>query len=556
MVDNVNKKVKLRYDRIIIFLVIILVVIVALSFGIKAIFNALNPETQNMYLASTESKIILYDETQNKVAEKIRGTEIIVYSNTLEDELVKIKIDKDLYYVFKENLVENYNDCISEKNVYVRTPIVLKSSETTITNFVPKSAKLEVIGFDDLDETGEVLNYKVKYNDKEGLIANEYVVASLEESQKNYDEEGTYLIHSKRTSTSGGDAKDLDFYPREKGNFTSNVMPEKVSSLYLNGTAINNVDKYLDLAKNSNVNAFVVDIKDSVLSYESKIAEKLSPTSYKNAISSISEYRDNINKIKEAGYYVIGRISVFKDYSYALDNPDQAITTKRGELYKHNGSYWPSAFSTSVWQYNVELALEAVELFGFNEIQFDYVRFPDGTTSLENDGIIDMKNEHKISKIQAIQTFLIYATDILHEKEVYVSADVFGESAHSYINSYGQYWGAISNVVDVISAMPYPDHFNIHQYGISEVVWTNPYKLLYTWCNDYAMKRQAEVPTPAIMRTWIQAYNTTKTPAVAYNSDMISKQIKALEDANSLGGYMTWNSASSLSKYKEIIGAL
>ena len=70
------------------------------------------------------------------------------------------------------------------------------------------------------------------------------------------------------------------------------------------------------------------------------------------------------------------------------------------------------------------------------------------------------------------------------------------------------------------------------------------------------MKRQAEVPTPAIMRTWIQAYSTTKTPAVIYDSEKIADQIKALEDAGALGGHMTWNASSSLSKYKEIIGAL
>ena len=150
----------------------------------------------------------------------------------------------------------------------------------------------------------------------------------------------------------------------------------------------------------------------------------------------------------------------------------------------------------------------------------------------------------------------MYATDILHQKEVYVSADVFGESAHTYVNSYGQYWGAISNVVDVISAMPYPDHFNINQYGIEEPVWTNPYKLLYTWSKDFAMKRQSEIPTPAIMRTWIQAYNTTKTPAVEYNAEKIKEQIKGLEDGGAVGGYMTWNSVSSKSKYREIANSM
>ena len=556
MVNKMNKKVKLRYDRIAICLVVFIAIITLLIKGIGATYSFFNPNMEARYLASNSNNIVLYDKNKTKVSEVVRGTKVDLYLDTGEDEYNKIKIDDEVFFVLRDNIVANYKDIVLENEIYVRTPMVLKEDNIKIVSYVPKAEKLEITGFDEIDKSGNVLNYRVKYKNAEGFIKNEYLVNSLEEAKKNYDEEKSYLIHAKRSHEYGGDASELDFYPREKAKFKDNIMPDKVSALYLNGSVINKVDDYIELANNTNVNAFVVDIKDSVLSYKSDVAKELSPKSYKNAITTIDKFRTNINKLKDAGYYVIGRISVFKDYSYAADNPEDAITDKKGNLYKHNGSYWPSAFSTNVWEYNISLAVEAVELFGFNEIQFDYVRFPDGTSSLEKDNVIDMKNKYNISKIQAIQTFLIYATDILHEKGVYVSADVFGESAHSYVNSYGQYWGAISNVVDVISAMPYPDHFNIHQYGIDEVVWTNPYKLLYTWCKDYAMKRQSEVPTPAIMRTWIQAYNTTKSPAIVYDSSKIADQVKALEDAKALGGHMTWNSASSLTKYKEIIDSL
>lgn len=556
MVNKMNKKVKLRYDRIAICLVAFIAIITLLIKGIGATYSFFNPNMETRYLASNSNNIVLYDKNKTKVSEVVRGTKVDLYLDTGEDEYNKIKIDDEVFFVLRDNIVANYKDIVLENEIYVRTPMVLKEDNMKIVSYVPKAEKLEITGFDEIDKSGNVLNYRVKYKNAEGFIKNEYLVNSLKEAKKNYDEEKSYLIHAKRSHEYGGDASELDFYPREKAKFKDNIMPDKVSALYLNGSVINKVDDYIELANNTNVNAFVVDIKDSVLSYKSDVAKELSPKSYKNAITTVEKFRANITKLKDAGYYVIGRISVFKDYSYASDNPEDAITDKKGNLYKHNGSYWPSAFSTNVWEYNISLAVEAVELFGFNEIQFDYVRFPDGTSSLEKDNVIDMKNKYNISKIQAIQTFLIYATDILHEKGVYVSADVFGESAHSYVNSYGQYWGAISNVVDVISAMPYPDHFNIHQYGIDEVVWTNPYKLLYTWCKDYAMKRQSEVPTPAIMRTWIQAYNTTKSPATVYDSSKIADQVKALEDAKALGGHMTWNSASSLTKYKEIIDSL
>lgn len=92
---------------------------------------------------------------------------------------------------------------------------------------------------------------------------------------------------------------------------------------------------------------------------------------------------------------------------------------------------------------------------GFNEIQFDYVR-PDGTWDYDEAGTIDYRNTNDESKAQAVQRFLQYAADRLHEAGVYVSADVFGECAEKYVTAYGQYWAAISGVVGAISAMPYP----------------------------------------------------------------------------------------------------
>ena len=550
-----KKKVKLRYDRIIICIIALVVVIVLIVKGVSFLAKQINPELKDIYLASTSSKVNLYDKEKNKVSEVIRGEKAVLYVEYDDENYSKIKIGKNTYYVEKAAIVDDYEKVLLNDTIYVRTMTTLLSDNDKIEYIIPKGEKLTVIGFDKL-ENGEPLKYKVSYADKEGFIDKKYLVSTEKEALENYDAEGSYLIHAKKSSTYGGNAADLDFYPRTKPKFKNNVMPEKVRALYLNVSAIRHVSDYIELAKGSNVNAFVVDIKDDSLAYKSEVSKTASPTSYKYAISSVEDYKEGVQKLKDNGYYVIGRITLFKDGNYAIDNINNSIVDKSGNLYKHNGSYWPSAFNTDVWEYNVKLAQEAVDLFGFNEIQFDYVRFPDGTSSAEKEGTINMRNKYNISKIQAIQTFLMYATDILHEKGVYVSADVFGESAHEYINSYGQYWGAISNVVDVISAMPYPDHFLAHQYGMEEVVWTNPYKLLYIWSKNYAMKRQAEIPTPAIMRTWIQAYSTTKTPAVTYDEAKIKEQIKGLEDGGAIGGYMTWSASSSITKYKEIINGL
>ena len=115
----------------------------------------------------------------------------------------------------------------------------------------------------------------------------------------------------------------------------------------------------------------VVDIKDGALGYPVEIAKDYSMTAYNTAINSFESYKSAIDKIKAAGIYVIGRIVVFNDSHYGTDHPEACIqSTVSSQL-------WPSGYSRGAWEYNVELAKAAVKDMGFNEIQFDYVRFPE-----------------------------------------------------------------------------------------------------------------------------------------------------------------------------------
>ena len=356
-------------------------------------------------------------------------------------------------------------------------------------------------------------------------------------------------------SLGGGNANNLDYYPYEKPKFKNNVMPDEVRALYINSGAVKNIDEYIKFAKENNINSLVIDIKDNTTpAYNSPVMKEYSKTNYDKALNSYEDYKKYVKSAKEAGLYVIGRITTFKDSYFVEDHKEVAIKSSDGTPFSHNGSYWPSAFNRYVWEFNVELAKEAVKEIGFNEIQFDYVRFPDRTTKLEREGVINLNNTYNEEKAQALQAFVMYACDEIHELGAYVSIDVFGESASNYVTAYGQFWPAVSNVADAISGMPYPDHFNPHDYGISEVVWTVPYKLLTAW-GSYVSDKQAIIPTPAVVRTWIQAYNTTKTPSVVYDATKVSEEISALYDSGLTGGYMTWNSGSNLAKYKEISNA-
>ena len=105
-----------------------------------------------------------------------------------------------------------------------------------------------------------------------------------------------------------------------------------------------------------------------------------------------------------------------------------------------------------------------------------------------------------------------------------------------------------SNVVDVISGMPYPDHFARNG---AYRPWEHPYETLLDWAES-AAKRQAETPTPAVDRTWIQAYNAIQPPYNEYGVQEIGDEIRALREEGLTGGFMAWNASCSLTKLEEL----
>ena len=325
-----------------------------------------------------------------------------------------------------------------------------------------------------------------------------------------------------RGATPGAAATRLDLdYPTEKPVFTDNVMPDEVRALYLNGSAIQYADSYIRLAQGTGINAFVVDIVDgTAVSYASPVMQQYSPSAYAAAQDTMEGFKANVQKLRDAGYYVIGRITVFNDAHLAADHPEYVISDLNGTPLKISSMYWPSAYNRTVWQYKVELALEAAAL-GFNEIQFDYIRFPDGAYKYEQAGTIDYKNTYGESKAQAVQRFLIYAAERLHDAGYYISGDVFGECANAYVTACGQYWPAISSVVDAISGMPYPDHYSAQG---DYKPWEHPYTTVHNF-GESAMARQSETVSPGAVRTWIQCYNAIREPYNHYGAAELADEV-------------------------------
>lgn len=548
-----RRKRKIKIGRVLAF-VIILILIIGIIIFFTSKGKNISIGKSSMYLAGDTNKVTTYimdeDNSFKENSELVRGKKVI-YSgkkvNMNDNEYLLIKFDNKEYYVNAKQLVKNVKDVVLEKERYVRTSVTVYENETDskIASFIKKGNKLDITGYDKLLDDGNVNMYKIKYNDTEGYVYSKYLVNDKESADSVYNENGVYDIHKDRKFKGrelyGGKASTLDYYPYERVDFEDNKLLKKAKTMYLNAGTIGSIDSYLKIAKENGVNAIVVDIKDGALAYSSNVAKEISPTAYATAINDNSSYKSAIDKIKDAGIYAIGRIVVFNDVHYGKDHPEDCISSTA------SSRLWPSAYSRGAWYYNVELAKEAVKEMGFNEIQFDYVRFPEDAYNMSIKGNSDFKNKYDEEKAEAVQNFLFYATDQIHKVGAYLSVDVFGECSGEYVTAYGQYWPAISNIVDAISSMPYTDHF-----GRSVDTWTNAYQTVYNWAKG-AAARQKEIPTPAVARTWITAYDTPYwKPTVIYNASKIEDQVRALYDAGLDGGFITWNSASSLAKYEQI----
>ena len=527
---------------------------------------------EERYLASAKVTVPLYQIDEN---ENVTQAIALTRGRKVEANLSKsVKIEKQRYYLVEvarkeyyyakeQSLVASHREVVKEQALWVRTPasIITNRETSLIGGQGEKGEKLTIIGYDTMYANGKVNRYKVRQNKVEGWIYGKYLVSSQKEAEKRYKAEEYDKVHKAiKNPFGGGEAIGCDFYPTERVNFANNKMPEACYSLYLNISpkVIGNIEKYIDFAKKTKINTFVIDIKDNECpGFKAEAMAKYSPTNHRYAGSGKEKmYKNAVKRLHEEGFYVVGRITCFKDSHLVRDHANVAITEKAtGKPFKHNKAYWPSPYERQVWQFNVELAKEAVRKFGFNEINFDYVRFPDRMTKVEK--LIDYHNKYNESKVQAIQRFVQYACDEIHAEGAYVSIDVFGEAANpGYTTAYGQYWPAISNICDAICGMPYPDHFSNGYYGIKKP-WNHPYEILKAW-GERVQARQAVTPTPAAVRTWIQAYPVMRhvdKNGLRYDAEDVEKEIRGLYAAGLTGGYTTWHSGSNLEKYKAQKGA-
>ena len=517
-------------------------------------------DSQTVYVMSDEDTLTvpIYSESLGYMYDCGRGIELELENWTPyvgEDgtEYYHIFLNGQYAYIACSNVTDDRSDLLQETTVYVRTATNLFTSfdGTELGTLVEKGESLRVIGYDYFTNSGKVHLYEVKLGEEIGWIRSDYVVPTYAEALENWTNDNySYQNHvSRGDSYGGGDAADLDYWPHEKGDFSDqgNTMPESCYSLYVPATATNpdSIAAYIEYAQGTEINTFVLTVFDEgEMAYDSPVIAQYGLSDSYYIENTVEEFAQSIQMLKDAGYYIVARITTFKDSALASAYPEWAITDTNGSPKSIDYSYWPSVYSRGVWQEKVELAVEVADTFGINEIQFDYVRFPDYIINYEEEGSVDLKNTYNESKAQAVQRFLTYACDILHEHGVYVGADVFGETSNTYVAPYGQYWPAISTVVDVICGMPYPDHYSSYwSNGEYYRPYKHPYATLHEWAQKVAL-RQAECSSPAVVRTWLQTWSDSD---YHYDDLAIMRQIVGIYDADITGGYMLWHSLGSMS---------
>ena len=307
---------------------------------------------------------------------------------------------------------------------------------------------------------------------------------------------------------------------------------------------VNKLEKILGIAEATEINALVIDVKND----EGLVAWK-SDVEIVNRVGSnwntpMKDFDTLMNYLKEKEIYTIARIVAFKDPFFAKNNPDHAIQLNSGGIYlDRSGFAWVNPFDQYVWDYVISVSQEAA-LRGFDEIQYDYVRFPDNAKYYNPITYFPGRNDR--DKDEAIRDFLLYAREKLDPYNVHVSADVFGVVTHSWDDKpedIGQTWRMIANSTEYICPMIYPSHYGSGFYGFN-VPDQYPYEVVRTALLE-ALERNAAQRNPAIIRSWYQGFTATWVKGyIPYEEDAIGKQIAAGVELG-LNEYIIWNASNT-----------
>jgi hypothetical protein len=287
----------------------------------------------------------------------------------------------------------------------------------------------------------------------------------------------------------------------------------------------------LKLIEDTELNALVIDVKGDrgMIPYRSSVA--LAAEVGGQRIITVRDADGLFKSFKEKGIYMIARIVVFKDDLLAAARPDLAVKTPAGEVWRDREHLaWVDPFRKEVWDYNIQIAEEAAKL-GFDEIQFDYVRFPDSHSPRFS------QPSTEEGRVKAIAGFLQEAKTRLTPYNVFLSADIFGYVCWNLNDTdIGQKLEPIAAAVDYLSPMLYPSGFQFGIPGFRNPV-QNPYEIVYLTLKKAQERTKI---SPLRFRPWLQAFKDYAFDRRQFNGKGLRDQISACEKFGSQG-WMLWN---------------
>ncbi len=328
-------------------------------------------------------------------------------------------------------------------------------------------------------------------------------------------------------------------------------VPVKAKGIYISAYVAGTpamVDNLIAELDRTEANALVIDLKDD---FGRVACEMDSPLV--NEVGSVKVYIRNVEalmeKLKEHDIYTIARIPAFRDAWLGEHRPEWCIQKADGSVFKdRDGNAWVNPYKKEAWDYLVEIATEAGKI-GFDEVQFDYVRFC--TEKGMRDAVFDEADVQERSRTDIICEFMAYAYEKLKAEGLFVSADVFGAIINSSVNadSVGQIYGELAKHMDYISPMIYPSHYADGNYGIDHPDM-HPYETISAALADSRKELYfagLDGSHVAKVRPWLQDFTASwLANHISYGGEQVREQIQATYDA----GYDEWLLWDASCKYE------
>src|SRR5712692_3364529 len=315
-----------------------------------------------------------------------------------------------------------------------------------------------------------------------------------------------------------------------------------IKALYVNAWAFGSSKLWqlVRLADETEINAFVVDVKDDTgcMLYPSAV-----PTAQEigaNGCTRAKDARARLDTLVAHGIYPIARFVVAKDPLLAEHKPGWSVQHRDGGLWRDRiGMAWVDAYNDSVWIYAAQLAREAVKL-GFQEVQFDYVRFPDEPRERLETAVFPARRPGQ-SQRDAVRAHITFLRDRLRPLGAPVTFDIFGLTASATGDlGIGQVWEDFIAVADVVLPMVYPSHYYRGAYGF-ERPNAEPYRVVRMALRE-ALDRSRPRGSSAEIRPYLQAF-TLGRRLPRYTPFEIREQIRAAEELG-ITSWVLWNPRS------------